>query len=354
MEGSGGFEGGVRPAPDIAVDDGDASDGVDPCASCGSELREGDRFCRQCGTGVAAERSPARCRPLDGEDLDTAVLTARREQAAGVLVQVASLDTDQVSRILEEARRAGAAFDDARDQAQQSATMDEWTAGAYCFRRIRDLMTEHRLPGRRLEGSSVSDEAVVARVGSTAALGYLQAKSLSEAERKVLLAPWLHAVGEPPPSDDLLLLAAEDHRSRPAAGPSRSTTPSALADPGLGKSLDAGSAPAPPQRPVHRTAPRANAAQTARPSPRYVSDAQLGENFTVRQVLDGLCWMIAGIAAVVFGTQPEFSSGWVIAGGLAAVAYGLRVLFGGGSYWVSNFVYLIAILSVMAAFGAVF
>ena len=64
--------------------------------------------------------------------------------------------------------------------------------------------------------------------------------------------------------------------------------------------------------------------------------------------------MIAGIAAVVFGTQPEFSSGWVIAGGLAAVVYGLRVLFGGGSYWVSNVVYLIAILSVAAAFGAVF
>jgi len=335
-------------APPIAVDDGSAEDGVARCASCGSEVGGGDRFCRKCGVEVGAERSAVRHRAMAGVELDAALLKAQRAQAAGILVQVASLTADQVNRILEEAEQAAPAFDNARDRAVQSANPGEFLAVGYCFRKIRDLVLHDRLPGGRLEGKSKTDEATVATMGSGAALGYLKAKTLAEADRDVLLTPWLRAVGEPPPGDDLVELAVDDSGRNNPARPER-TPSSPPSDPGLRKSLDGLSYPAPRQRPARQPASRA-AAQSARPSPRYVSDAQL----TVRQVLDGLCWMIAGIAAVVFGTQPEFSSGWVIAGGLAAVVYGLRVLFGGGSYWVSNVVYLIAILSVTAAFGAVF
>ncbi len=336
----------------IAVDDRSAEGDVARCASCGSEARDSDRFCRKCGAELGAERPAARHRAMDGEELDAALLKAQRKQAAGILVQAASLTTDQVNRILQEAEQAGPTFDNARDRAVQSATRGEFLAVGYCFRRIRDLVLHDRLPDGRLEGMSKADEATVATMGSGAALGYLKAKTLAEADRDVLLAPWLRAVGEPPPGDDLVELAVDDSRLDNRARPER-TPSSPPSDPGLRKSLDGLSYPAPRQRPARQSASRA-AAQSTRPSPRYVSDAQIGENFTVRQVLDGLCWMIAGIAAVVFGTQPEFSSGWVIAGGLAAVVYGLRVLFGGGSYWVSNVVYLIAILSVAAAFGAVF
>ena len=370
-------------APPIVIDDRSAEDDVARCASCGSEARDSDRFCRKCGAELGAERPAARHRAMDGDELDAVLLKAQRKQAAGILVQAASLTTDQVNRILQEAEHAGPAFDNARDRAVQSATPGEFLAVGYCFRRIRDLVLPERLPGGRLEGISKADEATVATMGSGAALGYLKAKPLLHVDLHALVGPWLRAVGEPPPGDDLVELAIADKPSQQAAESSQVTNgdefdtahyrrfnpvverqaaglwcPSCGDEYSFGQScIDCGvtlvSTQEPRQRHARQPASRA-AAQSARPSPRYVSDAQIGENFTVRQVLDGLCWMIAGIAAVVFGTQPEFSSGWVIAGGLAAVVYGLRVLFGGGSYWVSNVVYLIAILSVAAAFGAVF
>ncbi len=336
-------------APPIAVDDGSADDGVARCASCGNEVRDCDRFCRKCGFEIGADRSHVRWRPLDGFELDTALLKAQRAQAAGILEQAASLTTHQANRILEEAKHASPAFDNARDRAVQSATPGEFLAVGYCFRMIRDLVLHDRLPGGRLEGMSKADEATVATIGSGTALGYLKAKTVSEADRNVLLTPWLRAVGEPPPSDDLVHLALEDSRSQ-QAGDSTQPTPS---DPGLRTSVQHLSTYPTPQQPTRQPPPR-TAAPNARPSPRYVSDAQIGENFTVRQVIDGLCWIIAGIAGIVLATQPELFNVWIILVGIAAVIYGLRVLFGGGSYWVSNFVYLIAILAVAAAFGAVF
>ena len=336
-------------APPIALDAGSAEDDVARCAGCGSEVGGGDRFCRKCGFELAGERSPVRHDPPDGRELDALVRKAERAQAAGVLVQAAVLTIHQVKRIIDEAGRAGSLFGDARARAMQSANRGEFLAVGYCFRTIRNLMVRDRLQGGRLEGMSKADEATVATIGSGAALGYVMAKSLDEADRKVLLVPWLRAVGEPPPSDDLVQLAVDDSRTRPTTA-SLPTTP---ADPGLRTSVQRSSNYPAPQRATRQPPPR-TAAPRARASPRYVSDAQIGENFTVRQVVDGLCWMIAGIAAVVFGTQPEYSSVWVILIGIAAVIYGLRVLFAGGSYWVSNVVYLITILTVTAAFAAAF
>lgn len=245
------------------------------------------------------------------------VRKAERAQAAGVLVQAAVLTIHQVKRIIDEAGRAGSLFGDARARAMQSANRGEFLAVWYCFRTIRNLMVRDRLQGGRLEGMSKADEATVATIGSGAALGYVMAKSLDEADRKVLLVPWLRAVGEPPPSDDLVQLAVDDSRTRPTTA-SLPTTP---ADPGLRTSVQRSSNYPAPQRATRQPPPR-TAAPRARASSRYVSDAQIGENFTVRQVVDGLCWMIAGIAAVVFGTQPEYSSVWVILIGIAAVIYG--------------------------------
>lgn len=67
-----------------------------------------------------------------------------------------------------------------------------------------------------------------------------------------------------------------------------------------------------------------------------------------------MCWVIAGIAVIVFGAQPDVGSGWAVVIGLLGIGYGLRVLFGSGSYWTSNFVYVIALLAVFAALGAIF
>ena len=57
---------------------------------------------------------------------------------------------------------------------------------------------------------------------------------------------------------------------------------------------------------------------------------------------------------IVLAVQPETSSGRVVVIGIAGVLYGLRILFGGGSYWVSSWVYVIAFFAVVVTFGAIF
>lgn len=83
--------------------------------------------------------------------------------------------------------------------------------------------------------------------------------------------------------------------------------------------------------------------------PRYVGDANLG-GIKLRQGIDCLAYVIAGIAMIVFGVS-EDGSGWGVALGIAAILYGGWILIA-ESYWVSTFIYLIAILAVVAAFSA--
>ena len=97
-----------------------------------------------------------------------------------------------------------------------------------------------------------------------------------------------------------------------------------------------------------------NRAPAPRPAPqhtgpRFIGDADLG-GISVRQGIDSLAYVIAGIAMIVFGVSEE-GSPWGIALGIAAILYGGWVLVA-ESYWVSTFIYLIAILAVVAAFGA--
>lgn len=86
---------------------------------------------------------------------------------------------------------------------------------------------------------------------------------------------------------------------------------------------------------------------------RYIGDAQVGV-WTVRQLLDALCWILAGIMLIVIGAQPDISSGWVIALGLPVALYGIWILVGARSYWVTSWVYALALIAVIGAWTAVF
>lgn len=109
----------------------------------------------------------------------------------------------------------------------------------------------------------------------------------------------------------------------------------------------------PIQRPTSGTPARIASAAgrtTPRPSgPRFVGDADLG-GIKLRQGIDCLAYVIAGIAMIVFGVS-EDGSGWGVVFGIAAILYGGWILVA-ESYWVSTFIYLIAILAVVAAFSS--
>ncbi len=337
-------QGGGVPRPDA-----DAGDATPTCASCGHRLPDGDRFCRSCGTPVAEGATDA---PAAAVVHSRSVLTASPQRAGGVLDQVASLDPCQLRAIVDEAGRAGSAFDAARERVEGAATRAEATAIEYCYRTIRQLMTWHRGPGGQLAGSTLSDEVAVAKMGTAAALSYLRSGDMTVAEREALRSSWVRAVGEPPEAVDLVTLAVDDHRSRREDW-SLPTVPKSPADPGLRDSVPSFSPPV-QARPATRPSTTSPASQGNRATPRYVGDAGIGDLWSVRQVFDAACWIIAGIAMIVLAVQPETSSGWVVVIGIAGVLYGLRILFGGGSYWVSSWVYVIAFFAVVFSFGAIF
>lgn len=86
---------------------------------------------------------------------------------------------------------------------------------------------------------------------------------------------------------------------------------------------------------------------------RYIGDAHVGV-WTVRQLFDALCWILAGIMLIVIGAAPDISSGWLIALGICVALYGVWILVGARSYWVSSWVYALALIAVVGAWAAVF
>jgi hypothetical protein len=74
---------------------------------------------------------------------------------------------------------------------------------------------------------------------------------------------------------------------------------------------------------------------------------------SISRILNALCYIIAGVASFVLAAQPGVGRGWPIVFGIGGVLYGLKILFTRSSYWVSSFVYVVAILAVSWAIGAV-
>lgn len=134
------------------------------------------------------------------------------EHAAGIVEQVKDLDAERLKRIVDRQRELPPRSE-SLDAANELATREEAAACAFCFRRIRDILTENRL-----EGTSASDEVVVAEAGRNAALAYLLGDRLDEPDRRSLLGPWLAAVGEPPATGDLVELALQDKNSQRVDG----------------------------------------------------------------------------------------------------------------------------------------
>lgn len=186
------------------------------CENCNAEIDGGDRFCRSCGTELAEPEEPDVVSGTGNEP-------GGFGYAAGVLEQVKDLDAERVQRIVDRAREL-APRSESLDAANEIATREEAMACAYCFRLIRDILTENRLPGRRLEGTSVSDEVVAAEAGRNAALAYLLGDRLDEPDRRSLLELWIAAVGEPPATGDLVELALQDKNSQRADGSTRNPT----------------------------------------------------------------------------------------------------------------------------------
>lgn len=189
------------------------------CESCNAEIDSGDRFCHSCGTGLAEPEETA----VVSAAADPLRLDRDSERAAGIVEQVKDLDAERLKRIVGRHREL-APRSDSLDAANEIATREEAVACEYCSRRIRDILTENRLPGRRLEGTSVSDGMVVAEAGRNAALAYLLGDRLDEADRRSLLELWLGAVGEPPATGDLVELALQDKNSQRADSSDPATT----------------------------------------------------------------------------------------------------------------------------------
>lgn len=178
------------------------------CESCNAEIDSGDRFCHSCGTGLAEPEETA----VVSAAADPLRLDRDSERAAGIVEQVKDLDAERLKRIVDRQRELPPRSE-SLDAANELATREEAAACAFCFRRIRDILTENRL-----EGTSVSDEVVVAEAGRNAALAYLLGDRLDEPDRRSLLEPWLVAVGEPPTTGDLVELALQDKNSQRADG----------------------------------------------------------------------------------------------------------------------------------------
>ena len=346
------------------IDEGVISgDGEDPpvpaqrtaearCENCYAEVDGGDRFCRSCGTEIAHPEEPE---VVAGAGVGPARSDGGSERAAGILEQVKSLDVEGLKRIVDKARQL-APRPESLDAANELGTREEAAACEYCFRRIRDVITENRLPGRRLAGTSVSEEVAVAQAGRNAALAYLLGDRLDEADRRNLLEPWLAAVGEPPATGDLVELALRDKNPQRADGSIRNPTSTERMAYWQGKSPSSLSASNPNRQAPASSSPgfrtQLSTNQQGHSGAKFIGDAALGESWTVRQVIDALCYMITGIAFMIGAFQPDLP-GWLFVVGIAAFTYGIWVL-NTDSYWVSTIVYLIAFLSVMLVFGAIF
>jgi len=84
---------------------------------------------------------------------------------------------------------------------------------------------------------------------------------------------------------------------------------------------------------------------------RFVGSAMPLGGVPISRLLNAACYIIAGIASLILSSQPQVG-GWAVALGLAAIAYGIKIVITKTSYWVSSAVYVVAIFSVLAAMGA--
>lgn len=144
-----------------------------------------------------------------------------------------------------------------------------------------------------------------------------------------------------------------------ARGYSASSTPDASA-PGTtypASPYPASPYPAAPQPAFAGEAPVPSGA-TAAPGygkAKFVGDAAPVGGIPLSRILNSLCYVIAGIALLVMSGQPGFPGGGSMAVaillGIGAILYGGKILLTRTSYWVSSWVYILAIGAVAAMFG---
>jgi hypothetical protein len=132
---------------------------------------------------------------------------------------------------------------------------------------------------------------------------------------------------------------------------------------------DAVQAALPPAQPEPAASPLPAAPPAAEPVPsgahaasdaeygkaRFVGDAAPVGGIPLSRLFNAICYIIAGIALVVMSQLAGFPGGGsmalAIVIGLAAIAYGAKIMLTRTSYWVSSWVYLLAFGSVAAMFG---
>jgi hypothetical protein len=68
-------------------------------------------------------------------------------------------------------------------------------------------------------------------------------------------------------------------------------------------------------------------------------------------MLNAVCYVVAGVAALVMAAQPNVPGFWAVLLGLAGIAYGAKILLTRSSYWISSAVYAVAFIAVAAAIG---
>jgi hypothetical protein len=90
--------------------------------------------------------------------------------------------------------------------------------------------------------------------------------------------------------------------------------------------------------------------QDARPSHRFIGDAELGSYWTVRQIIDAICYVVSGIVLIVIAAQPE-GADWAALLGIGAILYGLRIVAMGGTYWVSYWIYVVTLFVIVYMLG---
>lgn len=74
-------------------------------------------------------------------------------------------------------------------------------------------------------------------------------------------------------------------------------------------------------------------------------------DLTLTRLVNGLCYVIAGIACLFLASQPGGGSFGAVCIGLAGVAYGIKILTTRTSYWVNTLTYVIAFGAVLYAFS---
>jgi hypothetical protein len=88
---------------------------------------------------------------------------------------------------------------------------------------------------------------------------------------------------------------------------------------------------------------------------RFVGDAAPVGGIPLSRLFNAICYIIAGIALVVMSQLAGFPGGGsmalAIVAGLGAIAYGAKIMMTRTSYWVTSWVYVLAIGSVVAMFS---